>query len=396
MFAKINSMKTHYLIVLLLVFAACNTKPKKQDTPKEAQPAEKEMKAVSVTKEPFGTLPDGEEVERYTLTNANGLEMKVMTYGGIITSLQTPDKDGKKGDIVLGFDTLEGYLQDVPYFGALIGRYGNRIANGKFELDGKEYTLAKNDGPNHLHGGKKGFDKVLWTASETRSEDGPALKLQYHSKDMEEGYPGNLDVTVVYTLTDNDELRVDYSASTDKKTVLNLTQHTYFNLSPESETILDEELKLNADTFLPVNTTLIPTGKPEKVEGTPFDFRQPKTIGKDIGAKNKQLEFGKGYDHCWILNGKDREMKPAATLYDPNSGRVMEITTTEPAIQFYSGNFLDGSLVGKSDKKYVFRSGLCLETQHYPDAPNQPGFPSTVLNPGEEYHTTTIFKFTVK
>lgn len=389
-------MKTHYLAVVCFAVLACNTKQKKQAEPQENKVVEKEQPATSVTSEKFGTLPDGREVERFTLTNANGLQMKVITYGGIITSLTTPDRDGNQGDIVLGFDTLEGYLQEVPYFGALIGRYGNRIANGKFTLDGKEYSLAKNDGPNHLHGGDKGFDKVLWTASEEKTDNGAALKLQYRSKDMEEGYPGNLDVTVVYTLTNDDELKVDYKAATDKKTVLNLTQHSYFNLSPESETILGHELELNADAFLPVNKTLIPTGEIKDVEGTPFDFRQSKTVGKDIEQKNTQLEYGKGYDHCWVLNGENGEMKHAATLHDPKSGRVMEVLTTEPAIQFYSGNFLDGSLAGKENKNYVHRSGLCLETQHYPDSPNQPDFPSTVLEPGDEYSTTTIFKFTVK
>ncbi len=389
-------MKTHYLAVVCFAVLACNTKQKKQAEPQENKVVEKEQPATSVTSEKFGTLPDGREVERFTLTNANGLQMKVITYGGIITSLTTPDRDGNQGDIILGFDTLEGYLQEVPYFGALIGRYGNRIANGKFTLDGKEYSLAKNDGPNHLHGGDKGFDKVLWTASEEKTDNGVALKLQYRSKDMEEGYPGNLDVTVVYTLTNDDELKVDYKAATDKKTVLNFTQHSYFNLSPESETILGHELELNADAFLPVNKTLIPTGEIKDVEGTPFDFRQSKTVGKDIEQKNTQLEYGKGYDHCWVLNGENGEMKHAATLHDPKSGRVMEVLTTEPAIQFYSGNFLDGSLTGKENKNYVHRSGLCLETQHYPNSPNEPDFPSTVLEPGEEYSTTTIFKFTVK
>lgn len=388
-------MKTYYLTAVLFALLACNTKQKKQEEQKEPATGEKEVR-TSLTREKFGTLPDGKEVERYTLTNANGIEMKVMTYGGIITSLKTPDKEGKTGDIVLGFDTLEDYLQKVPYFGAIIGRYGNRIANGKFTLDDTEYTLAQNDGKNHLHGGNKGFDKVLWKASEAKVDNGTALKLRYKSKDMEEGYPGNLDVTVTYTLTNNDELKVNYRATTDKKTVVNLTQHSYFNLAPDSENILSQELQLNADAFLPVSKTLIPTGELKKVGGTPFDFRQSKTVGKDIEQQDEQLGYGNGYDHCWVLNGENGSMKKAASLYDPSSGRVMEVLTTEPGIQFYSGNFLDGSLTGKGNKKYGFRSGLCLETQHYPDAPNQPDFPTTVLNPGEEYNTTTIFKFSVK
>ncbi|MBC9796350.1 aldose epimerase family protein [Sinomicrobium weinanense] len=388
-------MKTSYLSVILLALLACNTTPKKQAGQKDREKQEEKMIAT-VTREKFGTLPDGKDVSRYTLTNANGIKMKVMTYGGIITSFETPDREGKQGDIVLGFDSLEGYLQEVPYFGAIIGRYGNRIADGKFTLDNTEYTLAQNDGSNHLHGGKKGFDKVLWKASEEKAENGVALKLQYKSRDTEEGYPGNLDVTVTYTLTNDDELRVNYKATTDKKTVLNLTQHSYFNLAPESKTILDQELQLNADAFLPVNKTLIPTGELKKVKGTPFDFTAARPIGKDIEKENEQLNFGKGYDHCWVLNGENGEMKQAASLYDPQSGRLMEVYTTEPGIQFYSGNFLDGSLVGKKGKKYDFRSGLCLETQHYPDAPNQPEFPSTILNPGEEYNTTTVFKFSVK
>ncbi|RAV29288.1 aldose epimerase family protein [Sinomicrobium soli] len=390
-------MKTYYLSLAMLALVACNQKAKKQDdTTVPADTVTVAMKA-SVSKEKFGTLPDGKEVDRYTLTNANGISMKVMTYGGIITSLQTPDKNGEQGDIVLGFDSLEGYLQKgVPYFGAVIGRYGNRIAKGKFELDGKTYTLATNDGPNHLHGGKKGFDKVVWTASEKKTDHGVALQLEYLSKDMEEGYPGNLKATVTYTLTDDNELQVDYQATTDKKTVVNLTQHSYFNLAPGTATILDHEVTLHADAFLPVSNTLIPTGELRPVEGTPFDFRKGKKVGQDIGQEDQQLEYGGGFDHCWVLNGAGEGLEKAASLYDASTGRLMEVFTTEPAIQFYSGNFLDGSLTGKNGEKYVHRSGLCLETEHYPDAPNQPDFPSTVLNPGEEYHTTTVFRFSVK
>ena len=297
--------------------------------------------------------------------------------------------------MVLGFDSLEQYTKDNPFFGALIGRFGNRIANGKFALDGEEYTLAQNDGQNHLHGGEKGFDKVVWTVDDASAN---SLSLSYISEDMEEGYPGTLETTVVYTLTEDNALEVDYNATTDKKTVLNLTQHAYFNLSGDfSETILDHKIEINADEFLPVNETLIPTGELKDVAGTPFDFREAKTVEQHIEEKNEQLERGKGYDHCWVLNEQDSGMRFAASAYHEESGRMLEVHTNEPGIQFYSGNFLDGTLPqADGEGNYGHRSGFCLETQHYPDSPNQEGFPSVVLEPGETYTSKTSFKFSVK
>ncbi|UII27120.1 galactose mutarotase [Fulvivirga maritima] len=351
--------------------------------------------STAISKSDFGTTPDGQKVEQYTLTNANGLEMSVITLGGIITTLKTPDKDGNMGDIVLGFDNVETYLES-PYIGALIGRFGNRIAKGKFTLDGQEYALATNDGPNHLHGGDKGFDKVVWEAQEITNASGVGLKLTYLSKDMEEGYPGNLEVTVTYMLTNDDDLEIDYTATTDKKTIVNLTQHTYFNLSADpSKDILDHVLSVDASAFLPIDSTLIPTGELREVAGTPFDFTSPKTVGKEIGADNDQLELAKGYDHCWVLNG-DAGMKEAATLYHEKSGRFMKVLTTEPAIQVYTGNFVDGSLTGKEGVNYAERSAICLETEHYPDAPNKSEFPSVVLEPGQTYNTKTTYSFSLK
>jgi aldose 1-epimerase len=354
----------------------------------------KDTTAMEVTN--FGELADGTPMSMYTLTNRKGANMKVINYGGIITSLTMPDRNGKLEDIVLGYDSLERYLTASPYFGALIGRYGNRIAKGKFSLDGKEYTLAVNNGANHLHGGIKGFDKVIWTAQQQPAEEGVALKLTYVSKDLEEGYPGNLNVEVVYTLTDRNELKIDYKATTDKKTVVNLTQHTYFNLTAGKQDILSHILTLNADRFLPVDKTLIPTGELKSVDNTPFDFRKPMMVGKRIGEKDEQLKFGNGYDHCWVLNAAKDGMNNAATLYDSISGREMIVYTTEPGIQFYSGNFLDGSNKGKDNIVYKFRTGLCLETQHFPDSPNKPAFPTVVLNPGETYTSQTVYKFSTR
>lgn len=349
----------------------------------------------SIKKEVFGTMPSGEQVFLYTLRNAKGMEATITNYGGIVVSLLVPDKNNKMGDVVLGYNNLEGYLQDSPYFGALIGRFGNRIAKGKFTLEGKEYTLAINNGENTLHGGLKGFDKVVWTPEEIETADGrPGLKLTYLSKDMEEGYPGNLSVTVVYSLTDDSGLQIDYSATTDKATVINLTNHSYFNLSGEgSGTILNQLMMINADKYTPIDQGLIPTGELADVEGTPFDFREPTAIGKRINEDNQQLKFGLGYDHNFGLNKKDSEMSLAARVSDPNSGRVMEVYTTEPGLQFYSGNFLDGKIIGKSGRAYNYRDAFVLETQHFPDSPNHPGFPSTVLRPGEKYVSQTIYKF---
>lgn len=346
-----------------------------------------------IEKEHFGITIEGRNVERYTLTNFRGMRVQVITYGGIITSIEVPDKNGNFQDVVLGYDNLDDYEKNNPYFGALIGRFGNRIANGKFTLDKNEFTLAQNDGQNHLHGGVKGFDKVVWDADPLISNDEAILRLSYLSKDMEEGYPGNLSVVVEYILTQNNELKVHYSAETDKTTIVNLTQHSYFNLSG-SEDILSHDLFINADHYLPVDETLIPVGKLSSVKGTPFDFKIAKPIGRDIEEKNEQLQRGLGFDHCWVLNDPDSGMRTAAILSEPLTGRTMEIITDQPAIQFYSGNFLNGTHpIKNSDSFYGHRSGLCLETQHYPNSPNENTFPSVVLEPGESFESRTIFSF---
>ncbi len=352
--------------------------------------------ALMVKKEAFGTTPDGKAVEIYTLTNTHGIEVRVMTYGGIIVSVQTPDKNGHKGDITLGFDTLASYTAKNPYFGALVGRYGNRIAKGKFTLDGKQYTLAINDGPNALHGGLKGFDKVVWQGQSFQKSAEAGVILKYTSADGEEGYPGTLHVTVTYALNDKNEFSLDYHATTDKDTPINLTNHTYFNLGGEgSGTILGEELMLNADHFTPVDATLIPTGKILSVKGTPFDFTKPTAIGARINDQNEQLVLGKGYDHNFVINRQGAGLVLAARVYDPTSGRVLEVDTTQPGVQFYTGNFLDG-VRGKHGHIYNKRDALCLETQHYPDSPNQPNFPSSILKPGQTYHETTVWKFSTR
>jgi aldose 1-epimerase len=345
----------------------------------------------------FGATKDGTVVDIYTLTNANGVEAKIMTYGATVVSLKVPDRDGKLDDVVLGFDNVSDYEEKSPYFGCIVGRYGNRIGKGKFTLDGTEYTLAVNNGENHLHGGLKGFDKVVWEAESFENSDGVGLNLHYVSKDMEEGYPGKLDVTVTYTLTDDNELRIDYAATTDKPTVCNLTNHSYFNLAGQGlRDNSGHELMLNADNFTPVDSTLITTGEIRPVEGTPMDFTTPTAIGKRIGDDYEQLKFGGGYDHNWVLNKDGAGMTLAASVYEPTTGRFMEVLTTEPGIQFYAGNFLDGSVTGKESRVYKYRYGFCLETQHYPDSPNRPQFPSVVLRPGDEYKTVTIYKFSAK
>jgi aldose 1-epimerase len=348
-----------------------------------------------ITKQAFGKTAEQESVELYTLTNAKGVEAKIMTYGGIVVSLKVPDRHGKLGDVVLGYDNLEGYLKSNPFFGCIVGRYGNRIANGKFTLNGKPYTLARNNGENHLHGGLKGFDKVVWKAKEIKSPTGVGLSLSYVSKDGEEGYPGNLSVTVVYTLTNANELKIAYTATTDKATVVNLTQHSYFNLAGEGD-ILKHELMINGNRFTPVNQTLIPTGELRSVKGTPMDFTKPFAIGARIEQQDEQLKFGRGYDHNWVINSSPGKLALAARAYEPTTGRVMEVYTTEPGVQFYTGNFLDGSITGKGGQVYQQRYGFCLETQHFPDSPNQPKFPSTTLKPGQRYATTTSYRFSVK
>ncbi len=353
---------------------------------------------MSIKETDFGTMPDGQKVSLYTLTNANGAVAKITNYGAIVTELWMPDKNGKPADIVLGFESLSGYLGESPYFGCIVGRYGNRIGKGTFTLDGKTYSLAINNGENHLHGGLKGFDKVVWQATaEQAGKDGVAVTLRYTSKDMEEGYPGTLSVMVVYTLTNANELRIDYTAVTDKATVCNLTHHGYFNLAGQGNgSILNHELMLNADRYTPVDAGLITTGEILPVKGTPMDFTKPTAIGAHIDNDFEQLKFGGGYDHNWVLNKKGSEMSLAAKVYEPTSGRVMEVWTNEPGVQFYAGNFLDGTLTGKGGKVYQHRYGFCLETQHYPDSPNKPNFPTTTLRPGQTYKTTTVYKFSAR
>jgi len=353
------------------------------------------MVKPEIKRQAFGVTASQERVDLYTLTNANGIEVRVMTYGGIVVSLRAPDRNGKLGDVVLGYENLDGYLKNNPYFGSIVGRYGNRIGNGRFSLDGKEYSLPRNNGDNTLHGGLKGFDKVVWKARELRSNDGVGLSLSYLSKDGEEGFPGNLAVTVVYILTNRNELRIEYSATTDKPTVVNLTHHSYFNLAGEGS-ILNHELMIYADKFTPVDSGLIPTGELRSVKGTPMDFTAPAVIGSRIDQKDEQLTLGKGYDHNWVLNNRSGKLALAASAYEPNSGRLLEVYTTEPGLQFYSGNFLDGSITGKHGQVYKRRYGFCLETQHFPDSPNKPGFPSTALKPGQRYKSATIYRFSVK
>jgi aldose 1-epimerase len=351
---------------------------------------------MSAKSRPFGKARNGDAVELYTLTNSKGMEATIMTYGGIVTSLRVPDRTGKLDDVVLGFDTIDGYLGDppAPYFGALIGRYGNRIAKGRFTLSGTEYKLAQNNGVNALHGGLQGFDKVVWKA---KSPGPQSLELTYFSKDGEEGYPGNLTGTVVYTVTDNNELKLEYSATTDKDTVLNLTNHSYFNLAGQGEgDVQQHTMTINADKFTPVDETLIPTGELRSVDGTPFDFRQPKTIGERIDGADPQLKFGGGYDHNYVLNVSGAAPELAVRVTEPKTGRVMEVLTTQPGVQLYTGNKLDGKLRGKGGKAYQSRYGFCLETQHFPDSPNKPTFPSVVLKPGERYQSTTIYRFSAK
>ena len=352
------------------------------------------MPGLSVTRAPFGALADGTAVELFTLTNANGIEIRAMTYGGIIVSLKTKDRAGKLDDIVLGYDDLGGYVKQNPFFGTIVGRYGNRIAKGQFTIDGKTFTLAKNNGPNHLHGGIRGFDKVVWKAEPVQKADAVGIVFSHTSPDGDEGYPGTLRATVTYTLTNNDELRVEYRATTDKPTHVNLTQHSYFNLAGDGKRdILGHELTIAADRYTPVDTTLIPTGELAPVEGTPFDFRKPMAIGARIGADHEQIRNGKGYDHNFVLNRSDSELTRVIHVHEPTSGRTLHVSTTEPGVQFYTGNFLDGTIKGKAGHVYKQRYGFCLETQHFPDSPNKPQFPTTLLRPGQEYRTTTVFTF---
>lgn len=350
---------------------------------------------MTVSKEVFGTLPDGRTADLYTITNGNGVRARITNFGGIVVSLETPDKGGKLADIVLGYDSIEGYLENKPYFGCIAGRFANRIAKGKFALDGTEYTLATNNGVNHLHGGIAGFNKVLWNAKRVNTEDAAGVRLHYVSENGEEGYPGTLTCTVTYLLSNANELRIDYDAVTDAPTIVNLTHHGYFNLAGQGTgDILGHELMINADHFTPVDATMIPAGELRPVAGTPFDFTQPMVIGARINNDDEQLKFGLGYDHNFVLNGDGLRLIARAT--EATSGRVMEMYTTEPGVQFYSGNFLDGTEIGKGGVAYQHRFGFCLESQHFPDSPNQPAFPPVVLRPGKRYSQTTIYRFSTE
>ncbi len=356
------------------------------------------MSGESISVEAFGQLPSGEAVNVYVLTNRNGLRLRAMNYGAIVLSLETPDRTGVNADVVLGFNTLDEYLAGSPYFGAVVGRYGNRIAHGRFELDGKTYELAKNNAPGGilcaLHGGVRGFDRVFWTGTTVESGDGCGVRFEYESPDGEEGYPGNLKLSVTYWLKQDDSWQIDYRAHTDKATPLNLTQHSFFNLKGEGRgDVLDHHLQLTAHEYTPVDAGMIPTGKPAPVEGTPLDFLAPVRLGDRVDADFEQIQLGRGVDHNFVLPQKDGSLALAARVFEPESRRTVEVWTTEPAVQVYTGNFLDGSLTGKSGRTYGFREGFCLETQHYPDSPNQPHFPSTILRPGSEFKSTTVYKF---
>ena len=356
----------------------------------------KHLRKHVIKNQSFGTVPEG-PVDLYTMTNTRGMEVRAMNYGGIIVSLRVPDKKGVLADVVLGFDTLDAYLNNTPYFGAIIGRYANRIANGKFALDGVEYRLARNNGMNSLHGGLKGFDKVLWHSEQFENIHGIGVVFTYTSKDGEEGYPGNLKATVTYTLTDQSELQIEYEATTDKATSVNLTNHSYFNLAGEGNgDILKHELMLNADRFTLVDSALIPTGELRLVARTPFDFTKPTAVGARIDANNEQLAIAHGFDHNFVLNRKSSQLALAGRVHEPQTGRVLKVYTTEPGVQFYTGNFLDGTITGKNGHAYKKHSALCVETQHFPDSPNHPHFPSTILKPELNYHSRTVYKFSTE
>lgn len=376
-----NTPRVFFIIAVLFLITSCSTNGNSQ----------------MIEKSSFGKLSDGREVSLFTLKNTSGSEARIINYGAILTHLFINNKDGKTEDIVLGYDSIKGYEKDNSFLGATVGRYGNRIDEGKFTLGGKEYQLDVNSGGNHLHGGSKGFYKVMWDAEPKETLDGPSVVLSYVSPDGEMGYPGEVNITITYTLTNDNELKIEYEATTDKPTILNPTHHSYFNLSGDfTKKILDHRLQIDADKFTPVDENLIPTGELAEVADTPMDFRTPKSIGEDIEADYKQLEIAGGYDHNWVLNNYTSDVRKVAELYEPASGRVMEVITDQPGIQFYSGNFLDGSITGKNGIKYEYRTALCLETQFFPDSPNHPEFPSTVLNPGEKYRQTTIYKFFVR
>lgn len=379
--------KTLFILLAASSMASCNDNA--TDSTTEPTPDSTNTAKTTMTQSEYGKI-DGAAITQYTITNGNGMIVKLINYGATVTDIITLDKNQQRGNVVLGYDSLGGYLQaGNPYFGCVVGRYANRIANGKFSLDGKTYTLAKNNDGNSLHGGIKGFDKVIWNAAPNGDS---SVKMSYESKDGEEGYPGNLKVEVTYTLTSDNELKIEYSGTTDKATPVNLSNHSYFNLSAGADSnVLAHELMLKADSFTAVNKSLIPTGKNPAVKGTPMDFNTSKLIGKDLA------QVAGGFDHNWVLSKSGNSLDLAAVVYHPATGRVMEVFTTEPGIQFYSGNFLNGTLKNTRDGKvYIKHSGLCLETQHFPDSPNQPTFPNTILKPGETYHHTTVYKFSTK
>ncbi|MGO4918079.1 aldose epimerase family protein [Maribacter spongiicola] len=388
--AKVNILSI-VLYIILTGCLACNENMKNKVVPKKDS-------TMQIEKSSYGTTINNEKVTQFILRNRDGISVTIITYGGIIREIMTPDSERRMDNVVLGFDNLEQYEKENPFFGALVGRYGNRIAKGKFTLNDMEYTLAVNNGENSLHGGLKGFDKVVWKVEEVKDSDSfVSLKLSYLSKDMEEGFPGNLNTMVTYTLNKDNSLDILYEATTDKTTVVNLTQHSYFNLSGNfSQTIVDHKVEIDADQFVPVDRTLIPLGNLASVENTPFDFRKPKLIGDGIDEDNEQMKLGAGYDHCWVLNNQEKGYRSVAKAFHPNSGRMMEVLTDQPGMQLYTGNFLDGTLPMSSGGTYAKRSGFCFETEHYPDSPNQPQFPSTTLEPGKKYITKTTFKFSTK
>ncbi|MFT4685378.1 MAG: aldose 1-epimerase [Neolewinella sp.] len=387
-----NNYTMKYLpLLLLLLLCTCG-----RALEKEVAEIPTTTPGLSLTDTLFGQTPDG-PVTKYTLQNEHGMQVSILDRGGIITNIIVPDRDGELADVVLGFDNIDGYLGKYPYFGALIGRYGNRIANGRFSIDGKDYTLATNNGPNSLHGGLKGFDRKRWKATLLKEESRVGVSLSGVSPDGEEGYPGNLSISVTYWLNNGNELLMEYEAKTDEATVVNLTNHSYFNLKGAGNgDILDHVLTLHAGAFTPVDSTLIPNGTKEPVEGTAFDFRQPTAIGVRIDSDSDQMTYGGGYDHNFVLDRTGAELAEIAAVYEPTTGRTLEVETSEPGVQFYSGNFLDGSKIGKGNIPYEFRTGFCLETQHFPDSPNQPNFPSTLLQPGETYGSSTIYRFGVR
>ncbi len=379
-------MKIRLCVFGALIAIGCGSGP-------EATPPADIPSMPAVERAPFGTSPDGQAVEIFTLKNAAGVEVRAINYGGIITSIKTPDRNGTMADIVLGFDAMDGYRSDHPYFGAIIGRYANRIANGRFSIDNVGYTLATNNGRHHLHGGIQGFDKHVWTAEIIGAN---AVRFSRVSPDGEEGYPGTLQVAVVYSLTNFNELIVEYQANTDLPTHVNLTQHSYFNLAGAGNgDVLGHEMMIDADRFTPVDSTLIPTGELAPVEGTPFDFRTPTTIGARIAAAHPQIRHGNGYDHNWVLNRRSDALLLAARVTEPRTGRMLEVATTEPGLQFYTGNFLDGTISGKGGRAYQRHGGFCLETQHFPDTPNHPDFPTTAVRAGTTYSSRTVFTFAV-